>query len=413
MTDAFRRKGVWRLQAWLAKRREDRRGWAVPSARPGYAWDPDAQILLVDYSALLGHDCLHAVSDWASGFVTLRCAEGIFEVGCINDLWLPFQRDHDEPAFRHWFATLPEELARALEPLPSRQYALAVLAQRSQAVRDLILSNVNLCFLLHQFADTHAFSEQTLIEIAASKQTEILIELGLPPYRRVLKLIGKLRIGDFDAYEAARVLRVLQDETLCDALVHERALSCRMVKVLEDYPWAAGRPLLRLLCEAPNRTLREWINDSLRMGGEAALRELRRCDRPSQVRRLHERLILTQIAQEGHRLRRYDARGHALDFPPAPFTDTEHIQAIRTPDELQLETQQMRHCVASYSNRIYDGQYAVYKVLAPQRLTLGLSLRYGHAALDQLKGVANQAPSAAAQAAIEQWLHEQLKPTRS
>jgi|GEM_PF-2050974 len=410
--DSFPSALTWRLQAWLAERRQDRRAWAACSAGPGYAWDPDAQILLVDYSALLGHDCLHAVSDWASGFVTLRCAEGVFEVGCISDLWLPFQRDHTEAAFRHWFATLPEALARALEPLPSRQYALAVLAQRSRAVRDLILSNVNLCFLLHQFAETHAFSEQTLIEIAASKQTEILIELGLPPYRRVLKLIRKLRIGEFDAYETARVLRVLRDEVVCDALVHERTLSGRMVKVLDDYPWAAGCALLRLLCEAPNRTLREWINDSLRMGGEAALHALRRCDRPSQVRRLHERLILAQIEQGDHRLQRYDASGQALDFPPAPFADTKQIQAIRTPNELQLETRLMRHCVASYCNRIYDGQYAVYRVLEPERLTLGLNLRHGRASMDQLKGLANRAPSAEAQALIEQWLHGQLQPAQ-
>ena len=38
-----------------------------------------------------------------------------------------------------------------------------------------------------------------------------------------------------------------------------------------------GRPLQRLLCEALNRTLREWINDSLQMGGAAALCDLRRC----------------------------------------------------------------------------------------------------------------------------------------
>jgi len=124
-------------------------------------------------------------------------------------------------------------------------------------------------------------------------------------------------------------------------------------------------------------------------------------------------LILAQIEQEGNRLRRYDASGHALDFPPAPFTDTEQIQAITTPDGLQLETQLMRHCVASYSNRIYDGQYAIYKVLAPERLTLGLSLRNGRATLDQLRGVANHAPSAEAQAMVEQWLHAQLKPNRS
>ena len=401
------------LQAWLAARWQDTRSGADQHARPFYVWDASADLLLVDYSPVFGGDCLHAVSPWASGFATLRCAEGLFESGCITELWLPFQRDHADAAFRQWFATLPEALARALETLPSRQYALAVLAQRSEAVRDLILSNVNLSFLLHGFADQQAWSEQTLCEIAARKQTEILRALGLPPYRRVLKLIGKLQIGEFETYDAGRVFRVLRDEMVCNALAHERALSCRTVKILEDYPWVAGRPLQRLLCEAPNRTLREWINDSVQMGGAASLRDLRRCDRPSQVRRLHERLIAVQIEQEGNRLQRYDASGGALDFPPAPFADRATIQAIKTPKALQLETQLMRHCVASYTNRIYDGQYAVYQVLEPERLTLGLSLRHGRVTLDQLKGVANRPPSAEAQAAVEQWFHEQLERYRS
>ncbi len=108
-----------------------------------------------------------------------------------------FQRDHEDSAFRHWFATLPEDLAEALERLPARRYALAALAQRSEAVRDLILSNVTLCFLLHHWAETQGWSEQPLIEIAGRKQTEILSALGLSPYRRVLRLIAKLRIGEF------------------------------------------------------------------------------------------------------------------------------------------------------------------------------------------------------------------------
>jgi len=381
------------LQAWAAERRQHRRDYAEHRKALRYAWDADAAVLLVDYSTLLGIECLHAISHWASGFVTLRYVEGVFEAACIRDLWLPFQRDHEDAAFRHWFLTLPEELTEALERLPARRYALAVLAQRSQAVRDLILSNVRLCFLLHHWAETQGWSEQQLIALAGRKQTEILSALGLPPYRRVLRLIAKLRIGEFDAYEVDRLLRVLRQEATCNALVHEPELSLRLVKILEDYPWVAGRPLQRLLCEASNRTLREWINDSLRMGGEAALRELRRCDRPSQVRRLHERLIVEQIEQDGNHRRRFDASGHMLAFPPAPFADTASIQAITTPDALQLETQSMRHCVASYTDRVYDGQYAVYKLLEPERLTLGLSLRHGGVALDQLKGVANRAPS--------------------
>ncbi len=66
------------LQAWLAERRQERSGAAERGTSLRYAWDAGTNILLVDYLALLGIDCLHAVRDWASGFATLRYAEGLF-----------------------------------------------------------------------------------------------------------------------------------------------------------------------------------------------------------------------------------------------------------------------------------------------------------------------------------------------
>ena len=62
------------LQAWLAERRHERSGGAEHRTTLHYAWDASEEVLFIDYSPLLGIDCLHAVSHWASGFVTLRYA---------------------------------------------------------------------------------------------------------------------------------------------------------------------------------------------------------------------------------------------------------------------------------------------------------------------------------------------------
>jgi hypothetical protein len=148
------------------------------------------------------------------------------------------------------------------------------------------------------------------------------------------------------------------------------------------------------------------------MDGEAAVQAMRRFDRASQLRRLHDRLVANQVRAPRQDRCRYDASGRSLPFPPAPFADTQTIQAIRTPEALQRETEEMVHCVASYTERIYDGRYAVYRVLAPERLTLGLTLHDGRVAFDQLRGVGNHAPSLAAHQAVEQWLHDCLEATR-
>nr|WP_274607975.1 PcfJ domain-containing protein [Thiorhodovibrio winogradskyi] len=135
-------------------------------------------------------------------------------------------------------------------------------------------------------------------------------------------------------------------------------------------------------------------------------------DQISQLCRLHDRLVAAQMRQESWRLRRFDANGKVVPYPPAPFADTQSIQAIKTPDALQAETEEMAHCVSSYSERIYNGRYAVYKVLAPERLTLGLKIHDGRVLFDQLRGVANQTPSQQAQAAVEQWFRDCLEGSR-
>lgn len=107
---------------------------------------------------------------------------------------MPFGPAHPESAFQQWFDTIPSAI---IAPLPSRQYALARLAQRSQSVRDLIPSNVNLCYLLHYVATEYGSPEQRITEIAARRQTEILRELGLPPHKRVVSMLqrGELESG--------------------------------------------------------------------------------------------------------------------------------------------------------------------------------------------------------------------------
>ncbi|EIC22029.1 PcfJ domain-containing protein [Thiorhodovibrio frisius] len=397
-----------RIHALLAANRARSRLASGTGSPVIYAWDQNAACLLMDCTGLLGSESLHAVSDWASGLLTVHCNDNLFEEGKVTDLGLPFGF-YPDIAFRQWFATIPNAIAEPLAHLPAAQYALARLAQRSEPVRDLVISNVNLCYLLHQFATEHGYPEQSLAEIAARKQTDILREMGLPPHKRVVKLIRKIAMEEIDKFAFSRLFRVLGDEAVCNALVHEQRLTRRLFLVLARYPWVAGRPLQRLLCEATDPSRREWVEDNIRMGGEEAVRTMQRFNQISQLRRLHDRLIAAQMHQDRCRLRRYDANGKVLSFPPAPFADTQSIQAIKTPDALQGETEEMAHCVSSYSERIYNGRYAVYKVLAPERLTLGLKIREGHVSFDQLRGLANKPPSQQAQAAVEQWFRDCLE----
>jgi hypothetical protein len=59
-------------------------------------------------------------------------------------------------------------------------------------------------------------------------------------------------------------------------------------------------------------------------------------------------------------------------FPVPPFTGTESIKPIMTPDELFLEGREMKHCAAIYAPLVADGSEFIYRVLAPVRATLSI-----------------------------------------
>ncbi|MDQ6955264.1 MAG: PcfJ domain-containing protein [Mariprofundaceae bacterium] len=88
-------------------------------------------------------------------------------------------------------------------------------------------------------------------------------------------------------------------------------------------------------------------------------------------------------------------------FPKAPIPGTESIQPIQSYRQLVAEGRRQQHCVLSYHTRIMSGNYAVYRMLEPERATIG---SYGCYILDQVKLHRNRTPSAETRELIRQWL---------
>jgi len=66
--------------------------------------------------------------------------------------------------------------------------------------------------------------------------------------------------------------------------------------------------------------------------------------------------------------------------------------------------------VASYHSAVYIGHYYVYRILYPQRATLGLRLKYGSKPqLDQLKAFQNQPVSEQTNQFVLNWLARELE----
>ena len=77
--------------------------------------------------------------------------------------------------------------------------------------------------------------------------------------------------------------------------------------------------------------------------------------------------------------------------PPLPATDS--ILPILSNEALEKEGRNLRHCVATYGQRVLLGEYYVYRVEGSPRCTLGIQYVDGAWKIDQLKGERNEAPS--------------------
>ena len=102
------------------------------------------------------------------------------------------------------------------------------------------------------------------------------------------------------------------------------------------------------------------------------------------------------------------------DYGPSPLPGNANLIALRTYQALFLEAHQQHNCATSYHYEIRDNQYAIFRLLAPERATLGLGFnekkqRYK---IDQLVLQDNQPVSVTTRQWVKRWLRQaQQRPS--
>ena len=81
-----------------------------------------------------------------------------------------------------------------------------------------------------------------------------------------------------------------------------------------------------------------------------------------------------------------------LPWPDPPIQPTAKILPVLSLKALQKEGKEMRHCVATYTPKIFLGDYYVYRVSGSTPCTLGIRYADGSWKIDQLKGPLNAPP---------------------
>ena len=362
-----------------------------------------SESLEIDWTQSLGHRCLVTVAPWNKGLggiavdddeqadITLR------EVGD----WVFGLTD---PALLTWKKSFPVDVLTALETMPSHKARLAEYASKSSSINDLLLSNPIFLWGLCEYGFLDNISVDEIEELARLKQRDLARHLKLEGTQQQVRLLKRMSGVSRTKDELRSCIRLLKHQEVCTYLSHAKGELGADLQLLTKHPWLASCPARALIPLLSNQE--HWIifRDILRMTDD--ITELQQCTTINAINRLHDRQVVDLNQRRGRELIR-DGHGQPVPLPEPPLPATGTIIPITSQAELIEEGQEMHHCIASHLKSVVNGKFAVYRMMAPERLTIEvLVMGGGQLVLREVRGKCNRLPSDASNAIIEAWFSE-------
>ena len=361
--------------------------------------------LVIDWSESIGHECKISISDWGSGLIVTSHDQDKLSPLSLLDVgdWI---FGVDEPAINRWRATLPKDVNKALERLPSHQASILRWAVDSSVITDLLVSNPLLLWLL---VDDGLFARSSLGEVNRRlrvRQRHLCSELGLAGTEQQTRILKSGASACLGANSIRSLKDLLDNDAVCSFLRHRGQISEPVIRVIKRYPWLVRYPVKALIDDLQGGETLRYFQDVIRMLDDLA--PLYRCRTVNSLLRLHDRLV-AHINDRGFNFIR-DEYGDIKQLPAPPLPGNESIKPLTSQQEIVDEGREMKHCIASYMGSVSLGEFCVYQMHEPERLTIGISIpnsgsaeRAGQCFLREVRGKCNRYPSEASMKFIEDW----------
>jgi len=322
---------------------------------------------------------------------------------------------------------IPRHIHLLLKPIKFRKEEITRFVRTFPEMADLLKNAPILVMLL---CDARAELRIPLLQVKtllAGPRREICKALGGFGTKSELNFLLKIRFEAFNEEAVTLARKILGNKAAMDAvqLLHLEYADNRLLKLLTFFAVAFACPALRKLVEQfyggqkkPNNpdllqfeeieSLAFTIDDAYRMARHGqfpdAAKQISSFTTQAAVTQLHDRMsIRTQI--DRYKLDRL----FKSEFGPPPVKGNEHIIPIQTFAELCEESTIMHHCVHSYCTTIWEKRYYVYRVIAPERATLGIRIIQNKKwKIDEIKLACNQEPSAETKQVVWEWFGKSL-----
>ncbi|WP_067522669.1 PcfJ domain-containing protein [Endozoicomonas ascidiicola] len=383
-------------------------------------WNKAENRLEIDWTETLGYPCRLVVYGWEQGLEWhTELSDDIHQPVLFAEPGINLINPTSSPAIRQWQSTIPEDLITILQPFRLWSFSLLQMANQWQEMSDLLRSNPILIWLAREYMDTHKLSNGQFREMLNLKQHQILGAMGLAATKSSVRAVKRIQLESYIPSMSELVRQLWRQPSLVTHLRHQQKIDRPLMRLLQRLPWIAGRPLANTLdaidCHWQYEELIQLVTDTCRMSGNNPDTQERLAGARSfnAVENIHNRVVDEYNDGRHHGPGQFtallDEHGEPLPFPKPPHPGTSEIKPILTPADLADEGDLMRHCVASYTRRIQEGEYFVYHMDHPQPLTIGVKVRNGAVTgYDQIKGIRNHSAEKEANDIVMSWIKNLL-----
>ncbi|MEQ1557854.1 MAG: PcfJ domain-containing protein [Methyloglobulus sp.] len=367
------------------------------SKTSGSQWHAEQQQLHIDLEPLLGLPTTLILSGWDIGIGWSTVIEG--ETTVYNDPFgaSPFPIEFfGHELLKPWVATIPENIIALFKRYKGNTFGILMLVNRHSYLKELFEDHPALFWFAYTYAKDNHWQEQKFVACCKSKRSEILKVCGLPNTPSAVKLLQKIEANYFNRYTYDQIRELFGVEDYA-VLNHRGSVPIRWVAVLKRFPALLYSPFVHNWQGDWTSEEYELLRDIARMvathDDEDYLRWLNGCRDLETLKVQHDNLV-NRMVEQNRKHSGYEILGNKT-YPTPPLSGIEQIEPILNSHGLRDESEQQRHCVAAYHSEIVQGRYYVYRILEPERATLGVSVfkkKNGENSLriDQLRGYKNQ-----------------------
>ena len=358
-----------------------------------------------------GEILVYRFDSWENGLrCTVEDSEGISEWRFEEDLPVKFSHLAYLLQSKDWLATfppgLPDRIISFQYSYPGQLYPILILLADSSRNLEFFMDLPVLFWATFTSARKAGLDQQEITDLLSRPRTELLEFCGLPGNKATLNLLRKLsleRMTDLLWQQFIHFAFLAIDHR---ELNHIDAITEGVLLFVSRYPELTKARFLA--CSNDNTEwddLLETTAEIYRManvlGAEVDQQRIKRAGDNLTLTRYHDALSEKILEQSFN--------DEVQTFPQPLIPGNETIQPILDSYELALEGKSMNHCVYSYSQDIIDGKCSVYRVTAPERATLKVSVgEEGLPCLGELKLRSNKPPAKSTYQLINHWIKSQL-----